>query len=523
MSNSNIVMGQAAAGNAIPAGTWDLSNLKYDDPGAWDVSTAETTANQDYFDVGSQEATPNGLFFKPDGTKMYVVGTSGDDVNEYNLGTAWDVTTAVYSQNFSLGLTTPSGLFFKADGTVMYVSDDNGGTVNQYTLSTAWDVSTASYSQNVSVNSQGTFTKDVHFKADGTKMYTVTTTTRSVHEWDLSTAWDISTASYFQSFVVIGETSPQGLFFKPDGTILYTVGASSDFVDQYALSTPWDISTASLEKDFRTDDSVPTGIFFRPDGGSLYVVGQGSDRVYQYWLGGIVNPDSYTISFKPDGSKLYLTNIGDYLVEEYTLPKAWDISSARLDATYNFSATILVIKAMSFKPDGTKMYLLDSTSVEVKEFSLSTAWDITTASFTTSYSVSSRENQPTGLAFSSDGAFMIITGTTNDRLVVFSLTTPWDVSTAVYYSIVTFPVVVINPEGIFFKPDGLTLYVFNRLEINQYSLSTPWTGALTLVYTEPLQSQDLEEIFIRPNGTKAYFLFNLRPDRIYTYSLVNDQ
>jgi hypothetical protein len=33
---------------------------------------------------------------------MYVVGTTGDDVNEYDLNTAWDITTASYLQNFSV-------------------------------------------------------------------------------------------------------------------------------------------------------------------------------------------------------------------------------------------------------------------------------------------------------------------------------------------------------------------------------------------------------------------------------------
>ncbi len=33
---------------------------------------------------------------------MYVIGYAGDDVNEYDLSTAWDVTSASYLQNFSV-------------------------------------------------------------------------------------------------------------------------------------------------------------------------------------------------------------------------------------------------------------------------------------------------------------------------------------------------------------------------------------------------------------------------------------
>lgn len=44
---------------------------------------------------------------------MYIIGQSGDDVNEYNLSTAWDVNTASYLQNFSVATeeTTPEDVF----------------------------------------------------------------------------------------------------------------------------------------------------------------------------------------------------------------------------------------------------------------------------------------------------------------------------------------------------------------------------------------------------------------------------
>jgi len=40
------------------------------------------------FSVSSQELVPQDLFFKPDGTKMYIAGGAGDDINEYDLSTA---------------------------------------------------------------------------------------------------------------------------------------------------------------------------------------------------------------------------------------------------------------------------------------------------------------------------------------------------------------------------------------------------------------------------------------------------
>jgi hypothetical protein len=67
---------------------WDISKAYYDaGADAWDVSKAFYSGVS--FSVAAQESQPYGLFFKPDGTKMYVIGVVGDDVNEYTLSTPW--------------------------------------------------------------------------------------------------------------------------------------------------------------------------------------------------------------------------------------------------------------------------------------------------------------------------------------------------------------------------------------------------------------------------------------------------
>ena len=50
---------------------------------AWDVSTASYDGK--YKDVSSEDEAPRGVFFKPDGSKMYVMGTSNDTVYQYSM------------------------------------------------------------------------------------------------------------------------------------------------------------------------------------------------------------------------------------------------------------------------------------------------------------------------------------------------------------------------------------------------------------------------------------------------------
>jgi len=74
----------------------------------------------DSFVVSSQESGPQGLAFNTDGTKMFVMGYDGDDVNEYTLSTGFDVSTASFVDSFDVSSqdTVPSGLAFNTDGMV---------------------------------------------------------------------------------------------------------------------------------------------------------------------------------------------------------------------------------------------------------------------------------------------------------------------------------------------------------------------------------------------------------------------
>lgn len=255
--------------------------------GAWDISTAVLNSS---FSVSAQDTSPRGLSFKPDGTKMYIAGSADDAVYEYNLSTTWDITTSTYSQSFSVAALAGiiQDITFKPDGTKMYIADSSNDSIYEYNLSTAWDISTASYLQGFSVASQTGVATDVTFKPDGTKMYVIDTSSDGIYEYDLSTAWDISTASYLQDFSVSDqETSPRGLFFRPDGTKMYICGTGSDAVAEYDLSTSWDISTASYRQNFSVDSEagIVQGIAFKPDGTKMYVVGNGTDAVWAYDLG----------------------------------------------------------------------------------------------------------------------------------------------------------------------------------------------------------------------------------------------
>ncbi|MDA9162888.1 autotransporter outer membrane beta-barrel domain-containing protein, partial [Alphaproteobacteria bacterium] len=152
----------------------------------------------DSFSVASQETVPTGLAFNNDGTKMFVVGVVGDDVNEYTLSTGFDLTSTVtFVDNFSIASQEnfPQSVTFNNDGTKMYVSGNSNG-VNEYTLSTGFDLtSTVTFVDSFSVAGQESLPQDLAFNTDGTKMFVTGYDGDDVNEYTLSCGFQVTTSS----------------------------------------------------------------------------------------------------------------------------------------------------------------------------------------------------------------------------------------------------------------------------------------------------------------------------------------
>ena len=128
-----------------------------------------------------------------------------------------------------------------------------------------------------------------------------------------------------------------------------------------------------------------------------------------------------------------------------------------------------------FNPTGTKMYLLGEDTPTIYQYTLSTPWDVSTASYDSKLKdISAQENRPTSLFFTPDGQTMYIIGRYTRRVYQYTLSTPWDVSTANY----TTKNCNCDPEltdsyGLFFGKNGRKFYIVDAdtPTIYQYSLA----------------------------------------------------
>jgi len=338
--------------NAIPTVTITDSNgssYTSDVNGLWSVDLVGAKS----FDISKTgyDSRPLEFYFTADANYNFLLNPTGLDSNigfivkdsNNNLWTnkylmfqqseldAWDINSAIYlnktfdnssqeSSSYSLVLST--------DGTKGYTVGTSNDTMYQYTLSTAWDISTATYAnKNKSVSAQDSAPIKMRLSIDGTKAYILGGANNRIFQYTLSTAWDISTATYANKFIASNsqEGSPDGFVFNYDGTKMYIVGQSNDTIYQYTLSTAWDISTATYankNKSVSDKFTVPYDLGFSNDGLNVFVVG---------------NSVKYVI--------------------KYTLSTAWDISTANYDVIYNFSTPNSSLGFSIKSDDGEYFYL----------------------------------------------------------------------------------------------------------------------------------------------------------------------
>ncbi len=349
----------------------------------FDLSSALYAGSQHDLDVSNEDASPRGLTISPDGAKAYVSGIVSDKVQTYTIGVAFnamgiaahDLPTAggtvkaQYGRVLSLDVSglTPVGLTISEDGLQVYVLGNIGSdTVYQYTLAVAYDLSTATYQSvnDLDVSGQDPSMKDIAISFDGTVLFVLgDTAAATVHAYDLSTPYDLSSAVYNATddlSVAAEDTAPQGIDISSDGLKLVMVGTTTPAAYFYTLSVANDLSTATNDgtDDFTiSEDTDPYGVAFSTDGLKLYVLGRTGDALFQYTFGtaydgSTLSYDTVTlvvstedsaprgIALAGDNLHLYMVGQAGNQVYGYTMATAKDMSDIDymtwLDASSEF-------------------------------------------------------------------------------------------------------------------------------------------------------------------------------------------
>lgn len=226
------------------------------------------------------------------------------------------------------------------------------------------------------------------------------------------------------------------------------------------------------------------------------------------------------INFKPDGTIMYVTNrekdttsTTDSVIQ-YSLSTPFDINTATKTSSRPLT-NIDKPHAIKFKPDGKVMYVIDNAELSVRQYNLTTAWDTSTLQYDDDFNVSD-ENQLRSLAFKTDGTKMYVTGNQTEVIQQFTLSTPWDVKTATKDSTQSSALTSkeSNPRSIQFHSSGTIFYIGGNGSdsIHKYTLTTPWDVS-TLEFSQSYSFSD--QVSSSGNSIMAGFIFSANFTKLY--------
>ena len=582
------------------SGSLDITNLTYD--------------SLSFLTTG-QSGNPQAMVFSPDGLRMIMCPYFGTDtLYQYDLGVAWDISTAVYN-SISFALVQNSvAITASPDGTRLYVRDWAGARrVRQYSLGTPWDLATiGSVATSPDVfNSVDSGQYGLQISPDGTKLFGVGVSNDNIYSYTMSTPWDITTVSYDSLFLDISSEDgiAQGLWISTDGLALLMPGGATSIIYQYAFTSPWDITTLSYTGNFISTAAQDGGLgqpFVEETLDKLYMGGGVNDRIYQYSLNtaggaGVLTPialmrsktltiSNETVDITVSETAPFRTLMADtglrtmsasgtaifadqetvnlisdaafndsFLTMQIEMPNGVTFDGVFQVTSFEYTAEMLdvmmanmslegsgeIIKAapaglcspdmstvtddsvnigvvsedgvgrdLFSNDDGTIFYMMGGLNNFVYQYTLGTAWDLSTASYASkSFLFDTQDSSVESIAFNDDGTIMYGAGGTNDTVYQYTLGTPWDVSTASYASkSVGLNVRAdITPTGLVFSVDGTKMYVGNTIwdEIYEYDLGTPWDISTAVYNAVSITWSTLGVFFVgasafNSEGTKLY-------------------
>lgn len=416
-----------------------------------------------------------------DGSKMYINNPDVIGIDEYLLSENYDITTAAYN-DVTLSLTSEftfvNALIFSLDGTKIYVTGTdisaNQNKIYQYNLSVAWDITTASYSgTNYSV-SEDSILHCVSFKPDGTVMYVAGDDTDKIYQYNLSVAWSISSASY-SSKASDAISYIRGVTFTPDGTNVIISRQYSNS-SQMRVDTPWDASTIRFNTNYNTYGSSLMGTTVPSIGICAYYV-SGSNVYSRYMTGNSVSLGSGTFSSLDAGSTINVDGHNFFVTDSINGTQS-SISITPSTTNYKLSSNTFAAGEWSISPLNTGTYIYSGV------FSTENTWSEKQEYDYPSYT---RENT---LKWRYNSSTQYFTYDNNSRYIKrYTLSSAYDLSSATEdFS----RYIGSSSRDIAFNTNGTRLWFLTSNQIDQKNLTTAWDfrnstagGAATLSNYHP--------------------------------------
>ncbi len=438
----------------------------------------------------TEDTSPRGVTFSPDGTIMVIVGNTTKTLYSYILPVPFDITSIVDTPTslFIPGVpTTVEQCVFSTIGDFIFVT--NQSSVVSLPLPTPFDItSNVSFTEFTQGDVVG-----IAFKPEGDKMYLTQDTANEIREYDLPTLWNITTAVFTGDSLDTGSILPESITAKATGLEFFLMSISPDKFTKFHLEDEWHIETGSLFKN-NEDISMVSG------------------RAIQWAI---------------DGSKFYILQAaGTDTIDEFSVPFPHNTTGAVLTGTFVLPAANGNNPTMMYlHPDGTRIFVMGTTVKRISQYNMSTAFDISTMSYSGIQTGLLSLSNPHGMTFGMRGKKCYVVDNTDDVM-------EYDLGTA--YDLTTFNVTELqkldveanspNPGDIVMHPDDKSFFLISvtNMTISRYVMSE--AGNITTgVFADELDISAFvtanESLAIRMDNGKMLFFVNTTTGVIFTLDM----
>ena len=206
----------------------------------------------------------------------------------------------------------------------------------------------------------------------------------------------------------------------------------------------------------------------------------------------------------------------------------YDIANATYDsAAFSTATQETNPRDFTFNNDGTKLYVIGISGSGVDYYNLSTPYDVTSAVYDSIFNNPGfLDTSPVSLSFNADGSKLFFLGKDTNTVYQYTLSTPFDLTTANTTTVGSYN---LSAEGastgkwhLSFNNDYSKMYVLDNSNatIYQYTLSTP--GTLTPTFDSKSFAITLQASILgfefNATGSKL-FIVSSNTDSVHQYSL----
>jgi hypothetical protein len=170
---------------------------------------------------------------------------------------------------------------------------------------------------------------------------------------------------------------------------------------------------------------------------------------------------------------MYVLRGGTKYIDEYSLSAPYDILNLQHEGIVTLPYRVY---GLTFNSDGTKLLTVDAVDDVLREYTVSTPWDLNSASHVTSKNIGAQtDNNPYGIYVSPSEDKLFVTA--YNYVASWESSDVFNINTLTHVTSADVGSFCVNTADICFKPDGKRMFLvdYNHGKAcYQADLTTPW-------------------------------------------------